>query len=147
MIISKRSLCVPARFASLASLLAPLATNAGLDGLERTNRAGTLLRAQTVVEELFANTIQHGYQGESDNLVWLAISPEDGQLKITYADAAPPYDPLADLSAAPLIIDDLGHANRIGGAGRYLVAQLPDRCHYQRREGRNELVCEFDWRG
>lgn len=146
MTLSKRSLNVPARFASLAELLAPLAAKLRVDAVTRDATASTLLRAQTVVEELFANSIHHGYQGESNQLVWLDICPDERQLQIIYADAAEPYDPLADLVSATPVIDDAGHASRLGGAGRHLVAELPDRCHYRRREGRNELVCEFDWR-
>lgn len=144
MIPAPCSLCVPARFAALASLLRPLQEPAaGSTGNPETR--ATLLRAQTVVEELFANSIHHGYQGESDNPVWLEIEADQSGLRIAYADSAAPHDPLAARAAAQHTATDDSRL-QVGGVGHRLVAGLADRRHYQRRAGRNELRLEFDWK-
>src|SRR6185436_10275786 len=60
---------------------------AGFDGVVR-------LFVELIIEELFTNTVMHGYGGDSDQPVWITIAVEDGKLSLTYEDAAPPCNPL-----------------------------------------------------
>lgn len=132
----------PARFSALPEILRLIANTerAGLD-------AATLLRAQTAVEELFANSIHHGYGGESDKPVWLSVTTDGNRLVISYSDASRSFDPFATLDDAAHVIDDDGEATRLGGVGRHLVRGLADQSHYRRtgpaEDGRNEITLEF----
>jgi anti-sigma regulatory factor (Ser/Thr protein kinase) len=135
------SICIPARLSALPQLLAPLAPAAQAvvaPGLTRT-----LLRAQLAVEELFANSIHHGYGGESDQPVWLSVALQGDALQVTYADQAAAFDPFAaieppdDNPATPV------DSRKIGGLGRLLVRELAARCAYRREGKRNVIRLEF----
>src|SRR5690606_29982244 len=64
---------------------------------EACRKAGIIppaaLRAELVIEELFTNTVRHGYKGECDHPVWLHARPAPGALYLTYQDAAEAFDP------------------------------------------------------
>jgi anti-sigma regulatory factor (Ser/Thr protein kinase) len=97
------------------------------------------LRLTLIVEELFTNSVVHGYRGESDAPVELALAAGSGEVTVVYGDAAPPFDPLArppvpaaDL-AAPL------ESRPVGGLGIHLVRQLVASARYAREDGRNRL--------
>lgn len=133
------SVQVAAKFSALASLLGPLNTEQALVAVDRN----TLLRAQTAVEELFANSVHHGYGGESEQPVWLTVQSQGTALNVIYADAAAAFDPFASLQALTEV-ERIGlDAGRVGGLGRLLVSELADRCIYQYRDGRNVTALEF----
>lgn len=97
-------------------------------------------RIELVLEELFTNTVMHGYGGESDRPVWLGIEIAPALLSITYSDEAPPYDPLQHDT-------DLEHEKESrapGGLGILLARQLADRMDYRYAGGRNVLTLVFD---
>lgn len=135
------SICIPARFSALSRLLAPLAPAA--QALVSSGLTQTLLRAQLAVEELFANSIHHGYGQESDQPVWLSVSLQGDTLFVSYADQAAAFDPLSaidppdDDPATPV------DARRVGGLGRLLVRDLAGHCAYRREGERNVTRLEF----
>ena len=53
------------------------------------------LRLTLVLEELFTNTVEHGYGGDSEAPVQITCDVERGRVAVTYEDAAPRFDPLA----------------------------------------------------
>ena len=53
------------------------------------------LRLNLVLEELFVNTIRHGLRGERDAPVWITLEAQDGAVRVTYEDNAPPFNPYA----------------------------------------------------
>lgn len=76
-----------------------------------------VLRLTVIVEELFTNTVEYGYRGESDAPIHLTLSADIGEVELLYEDAASQYDPLSRLSGSP---SDLGVAlesRPIGGLG------------------------------
>lgn len=92
-------------------------------------------RCDLVLEELFRNSVLHGYGGDSAHSIWIGI--EDGFL--WYEDEAPAFDPLT--AALP----DGGavrpvEEQRIGGVGLMLIRQLPSQVTYCYRDRRNRLV-------
>jgi anti-sigma regulatory factor (Ser/Thr protein kinase) len=139
------SLCIPARFSALPQRLAPLAPLApAAQAVVAPGLTRTLLRAQLAVEELFANSIHHGYGEESDQPVWLSVSLQGDTLQVTYADQAAAFDPFAaiePLDGNPATPVD---GRKVGGLGRLLVRELAGRCAYKREEGRNVTVLEFN---
>lgn len=105
-------------------------------------RAGCLtpaatLRIELAVEELFTNTVHHGYGADCDAPVWLHLELAPGALRVHYADAAPPFDPLAHV--AQLEATD----RPIGGLGVHLVRELANEITYCRAEDRNVLTLLF----
>ena len=98
-------------------------------------------RLVLVLEELFANTVEHGYPGLSDDTadrsVWLTIAPAMGRMEVIYEDAGPAYDPFTK-STTP---DYSGPVDswQIGGLGVALVVRLGRGVRYERQEGRNRI--------
>jgi anti-sigma regulatory factor (Ser/Thr protein kinase) len=100
--------------------------------------APAALRVELVVEELFTNTVRHGYRGECDHPVWLHVLPAAGALCLTYQDAARAFDPLAlDLPG------EGASAHCIGGQGIRLVRSFASSIAYRRDAGRNILTLLF----
>lgn len=135
------SICIPARFSALPQLLAPLAPAA--QAVVSPGLTQTLLRAQVAVEELFANSIHHGYGEESDQPVWLSVALQGDTLRVVYADQAAAFDPFAAIEPPnddpTTSVDD----RKLGGLGRLLVRELANHCTYQREDGRNVTRLEF----
>lgn len=96
---------------------------------------GPVARAELVLEELFRNSVLHGYGGDSGHGVWVGVG--DGCLY--YQDAAPPFDPLTE---GPDRIDPTAplEAQRVGGIGLLLIRQLGSAIQYDYAEGRNRIV-------
>jgi serine/threonine-protein kinase RsbW len=98
-------------------------------------------RLVLVLEELFANTVEHGYPGlagaPADQHVWLTIEPAMGRIEVVYEDAGPEYDPFTK-AAAP---DYSGPVDswQIGGLGIALVIRLGRNVRYERQDGRNRI--------
>lgn len=102
--------------------------------------ARTAGRIELALEELFTNSVMHGYGGESDASVWLRIDIAPTTIVLEYTDAAPPYDPLQHTT-------DLDHdrADRpAGGLGILIARRLSDRAEYRFASGKNVLSLSFD---
>ena len=132
------SVCLPARYASLPQLLAMLPANP-----VEANQLPTYLRAQLAVEELFVNSIQHGYREESDQPVWLTVERIDAVLRVVYADQSDAYDTLALSFIAPDVVEANHDERPVGGLGKLLVANLARHCQYTREADRNVTLLEF----
>lgn len=123
---------LPARRHSLPELLTWVHTRAALLGLP----AADTQRLQLVVEELFANTLEHGFTGESPTPVTVALASSTTGIHLRYCDQAPPFDPTA---ATPLPPD----RDRLGGFGLNLVRSLAGTLHYRRQANCNILALDF----
>jgi len=94
-----------------------------------------------VLEELFANTVEHGYAqlagGAGERPVWLSLAADASGVEVIYEDAAPAHDPFAK-AAAP---DYSGPVDswQIGGVGVALVIKLGRKVSYDRAGGRNRI--------
>jgi anti-sigma regulatory factor (Ser/Thr protein kinase) len=101
----------------------------------------TVGRLILVLEELFANTVEHGYSqlaGEAaEKPVWLVLAAGADGIEVVYEDAAPAHDPFAK-AATP---DYTGPADswQIGGVGVALVIKLGRKVSYDRAGGRNRI--------
>ena len=99
---------------------------------------GTALRLVLVLEELFTNTVAHGYGG-GDGAVWVVLSSRAGHIELIYEDAGPPFDPFAPGSGVRP--DQEGPAESSpGGYGLALVRGLSVAACYARVGGRNRLM-------
>lgn len=98
-------------------------------------------RLVLVLEELFSNTVQHGYgrlaRAPDEQAVWLTIDPAPDRVEVLYEDAGPEYDPFTR-AASP---DYSGPADswQVGGLGVALVVRLGRNVRYERLEGRNRI--------
>ena len=123
---------VSARFSELPGLLATIAQRATELGIP----ADVALRLQLVVEELFTNTVSHGYQGGSENRVRLALGRHDDVVTLRYADEAPAFELME-------IAEKTASTVALGGLGITLIRGLCKSVRHQRRDGRNVTEIEL----
>jgi anti-sigma regulatory factor (Ser/Thr protein kinase) len=122
-----RLACVPAATACLV---------AGMHAAGADPEA--VLRAELILEELVRNTILHGYRGDSAQPLWIAPDANG----FCYADAAPPFNPLADGPSASLTAPNPARPvadQHVGGAGLPLIRQLSSSIVYEWVAGCNRL--------
>jgi serine/threonine-protein kinase RsbW len=98
-----------------------------------------LLRLTLIVEELFTNTVGHGYGGESDAPIYISLHVDGDAVGLLYEDAAPPYDPLSQLSGPAANLAASVDSRPIGKLGVHLVRQLTDEASYVHEDGHNRL--------
>lgn len=110
-----------------------------IDAACATLAAEDRLRIALLVEELFANTVNHGYGGDSDGPVWLGLEATTRGCRIVYEDCAPAYDPFAALNDTT---DATLEERPIGGLGLLLLAEMSSRRRYERRGNRNVVELE-----
>jgi serine/threonine-protein kinase RsbW len=96
----------------------------------------TTLRVVLVLEELFTNTVTHGYRAGGEGPVWVTLAGRVGAIEITYEDAGPAFDPLVDAPTPPLAAE--GQAP--GGLGLALVRGLSATAGYARIGDRNRVT-------
>jgi anti-sigma regulatory factor (Ser/Thr protein kinase) len=97
-------------------------------------------RVFLLVEELFTNSVIHGYGAESGEPVWLTVGVTDAVCSVVYEDEARAYDPFGAVDHARL--DASVEDRPIGGLGIYLLTEMSSKHSYARRGKRN--VIEFD---
>lgn len=85
-------------------------------------------RLLVVLEELFTNTVQHGYRG-AGGMVRIELKQVPGHISILYEDAAPPFNPLKAVLVDPEITINKG---KVGGMGLLLVRKMADSLTYER---------------
>jgi anti-sigma regulatory factor (Ser/Thr protein kinase) len=99
------------------------------------------LRVNLVLEELFTNTVKHGYQGECDAPVWISLRAAAGALQVTYEDSAPPFNPYVGLPEFEP--EATLRSRKIGGLGVLLTRRLAKSRDYAYLFGRNRIRLEF----
>jgi serine/threonine-protein kinase RsbW len=126
-----------ARMDSMAEIRKYVEEAGGAAGLRREECLKLLL----IVEELFTNTVMHGYGEDSDAPVWIALEPGPHGLALSYEDEAPPHDPLA--SFTPMKTSFLLNEQPVGGLGVKLIRKLATDLSYRRERGRNCIRLTF----
>lgn len=106
-------------------------------GFEQT----VIARLVLVLEELFANTVEHGYaklpEARAGRPVWLTVGAAMGRVEVVYEDAAPEHDPFT--RAAPPDYSGPVESWQIGGLGVALVIRLGRNVRYERVDARNRI--------
>jgi serine/threonine-protein kinase RsbW len=93
------------------------------------------IRVVLVLEELFTNTVAHGYAPGGEGPVWVALALAGSAIEITYEDAGPPFDPFGGAPAA-CALEERG----VGGVGLALVRGLSASRRYARIGDRNRVI-------
>ena len=98
------------------------------------------LRLVLIVEELFANSVNHGYGGDSDKPIWLTIEVASEHCRLVYEDCAAEFDPFAAVDTSSTEADL--ESRRVGGLGVVLLVELSSRRSYRREGDRNVIEVE-----
>jgi serine/threonine-protein kinase RsbW len=97
------------------------------------------LRVSLVVEELFTNTVTHGFRGGSDASVRVALRVDASELELSYEDAAAAFDPLTQIRRAEIELEGAAPERPIGRLGIALVVSMAARIGYAREGDWNRL--------
>jgi serine/threonine-protein kinase RsbW len=117
---------VSARLSELPGLMQKLAEVAQRLGIP----ADDSLRLQLIVEELFTNTVTHGFRQDCAAPVTLSLAVSPSGPLLRYADSAPAYDP----SQAP---EQVASGETSGGLGITLIRGMSQTYRYRRLGDRN----------
>jgi len=101
--------------------------------------ARDVLRLQLIVEELFSNTVSHGYGGECDEPIELELELDDDGILLVYQDAARAHNPLATLPVHQTQLDAPLEDRPVGKIGVVLIAGIANDVSYTFASGRNRL--------
>lgn len=123
---------VSARFSELPKLLGTLAEHADRLGIP----ADDGWRLQLLAEELFTNTVTHGYHGENDASVRLSLSRRGDVLRLCYEDNAPAFDPTTTPQKSASDAE-------IGGLGITLIRGMCRAIRYQRQNDSNRIEIDL----
>jgi serine/threonine-protein kinase RsbW len=107
---------------------------AAAQGADRT----ATLRLVLVLEELFTNTVAHGYAAGAEGPIWITLARGAAVIEVTYEDAGPPFDPIA--GPQPARIDPRPPGEPGGGLGLALVRGLSTAARYARVGERNRVT-------
>jgi len=117
---------VPARHEALCGLTEAIASACARMAVADAD----CLRLQLLAEELFINTIEHGFRGPSSSTIRLVLGRDADGLTLHYEDEAPAFNPFA---ASPQTASE----DSIGGLGLTLLHGISRTRHYRREAGRN----------
>jgi serine/threonine-protein kinase RsbW len=119
-------------FGEVRALAEAFAAAAGAD-------RGAALRLVLILEELFTNTVTHGYPPGAEGPIWVAFASRADTIEVTYEDEGPAFDPLADAPGLPGDFrEDAGDLS--GGLGLALVRGLSAAARYARVGDRNRIT-------
>lgn len=123
---------VSARYAELPGLMRQIARQTAEFGCP----AGACERLQLVVEELFTNTIAHGYGGECTTPIRIGLRYAGDSLTLRYIDQAPAFDP-------GKIAPEMVSTAAVGGLGLGLIQGISKSIRYQRHGPHNVTELDF----
>jgi len=95
-----------------------------------------IYNSELLIEELFTNTVRHGYNGDGAHRISIRIDVAADAISFEFDDDAKEFDPT--LQAAPPAFQSLEDAP-IGGLGLPLVRKMAQSMVYRRSSGHNLL--------
>lgn len=90
-----------------------------------------------IVEELFTNTVTHGFRGDCDSPVQITLESAGRGVRLTYEDSAPQHDPIA--AGLRTDIDATVNLRQVGGLGVAIALGLTQDAKYAFVDGRNRV--------
>lgn len=136
-IVNRLTRMFPARLQAFEQVRLLIEEFGSLTGLGREDRHKLTL----IVEELFTNTVNHGHKGGSDAPVSITFEDTGADVRVTYEDSAPAFDPLR--TGRSTDIDATINERRVGGLGVFLALGLTIKADYAFIEGRNRVCLTF----
>ncbi|HVY07146.1 MAG TPA: ATP-binding protein [Burkholderiales bacterium] len=94
-----------------------------------------------IVEELFTNTINHGFHGDTDSPVDLTLEQTGEGVRVRYKDSAPQHNPIS--SGQQTDIDAAVRLRRVGGIGMAITLGLTRDATYDYVDGRNCVTLTY----
>jgi anti-sigma regulatory factor (Ser/Thr protein kinase) len=95
-----------------------------------------IYEVELVFEELFTNTVRHGYADPATHYIEVKLQLSDDAIVMTFDDDARGFDPTA--GALPVLPSSLDEV-KTGGLGLTLVRKAAREMRYQRVHDRNHL--------
>ena len=104
-----------------------------------------MLRAETALEELLANSVSHGDAVANATApdIWLGAALCDERLQLRYEDGFAAFDPMDQIDQALRRTANPLAQRPPGGLGLLMVFRLADGFSYQRVDGRNRIDLAF----
>ncbi|MBR5901204.1 ATP-binding protein [bacterium] len=94
------------------------------------------MQLAVAVEEIFVNIANYAYSGKTGPAT-INIKADAHKASICFADSGFPYDPLKKEDPN---IEQAAEDRPIGGLGIFLVKEMSDEVHYERRDDMNILT-------
>ena len=104
-----------------------------------------ILRAETALEELLANSVAHGgaMSNASASDIWLGAVLSGQRLQLRFEDGFAPFDPMDQIDQALRRTANPLAQRPPGGLGLLMVFRMADEFNYQRADGRNRIDLAF----
>ncbi len=131
--MSRLSQSFPARLREFEQVRALIEAFGEMAALGREDRHKLTL----IVEELFTNTVTHGFRGDCDSPVQVTLEATASGVRLTYEDSAPPHDPVA--AGLRTDIDATVNLRQVGGLGVAIALGLTQDAKYAFVDGRNRV--------
>ena len=131
--MSRLSRSFPARLREFEQVRALIDAFAEMAQIGREDRHKLTL----IVEELFTNTVTHGFRGDSDSPVQVTLEKNGPGVRLTYEDSAPQHDPIA--VGLRTDIDATVNLRQVGGLGVAIALGLTEDAKYTFVDGRNRV--------
>lgn len=131
--MSRLSRSFPARLREFEQIRALIEAFGEMAALGREDRHKLTL----IVEELFTNTVTHGFRGDSDSPVQVTLEATGPGVRLTYEDSAPRHDPIA--AGLRTDIDATVNLRQVGGLGVAIALGLTEDAKYDFVDGRNRV--------
>ena len=131
--MSRLSRSFPARLREFEQVRALIDAFAEMAQIGREDRHKLTL----IVEELFTNTVTHGFRGDSDSPVQVTLESTGTGVRLTYEDSAPQHDPIA--VGLRTDIDATVNLRQVGGLGVAIALGLTEDAKYTFVDGRNRV--------
>lgn len=135
--MNRLSRSFPARLLAFEQVRALIEEFSAMAGLSREDRHKLTL----IVEELFTNTVTHGFRGDSDSPVQVALEHTDAGVHLVYEDSAPQHDPIS--AGLRTDIDATVNLRQVGGLGVAIALGLTEDAKYAFIDGRNRVAMTF----
>jgi len=131
--VSRLSRSFPARLREFEQVRALIEAFGEMAAIGREDRHKLTL----IVEELFTNTVTHGFRGDSDSPVQVTLESTGPGVRLTYEDSAPRHDPIA--AGLRTDIDATVNLRQVGGLGVAIALGLTQDATYDFVDGRNRV--------
>lgn len=91
-----------------------------------------------VAEELFTNSVVHGYKGDGGKSVSVSLSVEGDSVKMVMADSAPEFDPFARAEEPDTTAGI--ESRQIGGLGVFFAKKQMEIARHKYEGGKNVIT-------